>query len=587
MRIFVALFVQLVAASGVAGLGILLPLYAYPNDGCGAWSSVNSAISAHSSTQWYIIINPDSGPGSTDTTYQNCVAALSSSSNRITMGYIDTTSRRGSVNTQIDTYAGWPSAARPTGIYLDVISPTAGMLSTYEGYASYARSKGFSFIGLGAGQSVPDAYLSLGDLVTTYEASYTEFNPASLSGSASKQAIDLANAPSSGSYAGVIDRLQSMGVQAVYISDLPISSDAVPSTLSGFAGEVAAAAGGSSSGGGGSTGGGGGSSGSTEGGGSGGGDSDSSNNDTGSGSGTTPTTPASGSPADSPASGSGSGASGTSTRASAASPSGSAGASGTKVGAGNIATGSDGAAAATASPSSSSGSGSNSGGGSDPSSSNSAASSSSGHAPPIAAIVGGVLGVLILLLLLALFLCWRRRRERTTLHGRAVAPFTAMSASVSVSEAGAPASVSVSGRLTSTVETHGQAVAPSAMWGADVKGPLPLPSSPSSTGISRDAELGLGVGAYASPAIATSRPAPASPFPSSSPSVPAYTYDSPDPSTVTDRHTHAHLSTPGLAAPNSTSTTRPHSFLSGFSSYTASTVPTYPGQAAAPPAYTQ
>ncbi|KAJ6542861.1 Spherulation-specific family 4-domain-containing protein, partial [Mycena capillaripes] len=217
---------------------VLLPLYVYPGTNCAAWSSVTDAISAHANTQWYIIINPDSGPGSTDQNYQTCVSKLPASTNRITMGFIDTQS--GNVEGQIDTYAGWPSSSRPTGIYFDNISPTANQLSTYQGYVSHAKSQGFTFIGLDPGQTVTDsAYFSMADLINTYEDNYSSFNPNSLSGTISKQSVTLVNAPSTGSYSTVISQLESLGVAAVYISNVPDSSSDIPVQLSEFVSEVA------------------------------------------------------------------------------------------------------------------------------------------------------------------------------------------------------------------------------------------------------------------------------------------------------------------------------------------------------------
>jgi hypothetical protein len=60
------------------------------------------------------------------------------------MGFVDT--KAGNVLADVDTYAGWDSASRPTGIYFDNISPTADQLSTYQSYVSHAKSKGFSFV---------------------------------------------------------------------------------------------------------------------------------------------------------------------------------------------------------------------------------------------------------------------------------------------------------------------------------------------------------------------------------------------------------------------------------------------------------
>ncbi|KAJ7166686.1 Spherulation-specific family 4-domain-containing protein [Mycena filopes] len=231
------LVTQLFVAPCIQALGILLPLYVYPGSNCASWAPVSNAISAQSSAKWYIIINPDSGPGKTDQTYQTCVSKIPASNGQIIMGFIDT--RGGNVEGDIDTYAGWDSAARPAGIFFDNVSPTANQLSTYQGYASYARSKGFTFIGLDPGQTTDASYFSMADLVNTYEDSYSGFNANSLSGTTSKQSVILDNAPSSGSYSAVINQLEAAGAAAVYISDVSDNQQDLPVQLSEFASEVA------------------------------------------------------------------------------------------------------------------------------------------------------------------------------------------------------------------------------------------------------------------------------------------------------------------------------------------------------------
>ncbi|KAJ7801715.1 Spherulation-specific family 4-domain-containing protein [Mycena olivaceomarginata] len=240
------LLIQLFVAPCIHALGILLPLYVYPGTNCAAWSPVFDAISANTNTQWYIIINPNSGPGSFDQQYETCVSKLPASSNQITMGFVDT--KGGNVLGDIDTYAGWPSSSRPHGIYFDNVSPTTNQLSTYQGYVSHAKSQGFTFIGLDPGQTVTDSsYFSIADLINTYEDSYSSFNSDSLSGTISKQSVILVNSPTTGSYSTVISQLESKGVAAVYISTVSDSSSDLPTQLSEFANEVANIGGGATS----------------------------------------------------------------------------------------------------------------------------------------------------------------------------------------------------------------------------------------------------------------------------------------------------------------------------------------------------
>ncbi|KAJ7468757.1 Spherulation-specific family 4-domain-containing protein [Mycena latifolia] len=381
------LSIQLLVAPCIHALGVLLPLYIYSGTNCDAWSPVSSAISAHPNTQFYIIINPDDGPGSQpDPNYQACVSALSSSTNQVVLGYVDTTS--GNTLADIDTYAGWDSSSRPTGIFLDGVPAGASSLSTSQGYVSHAKSQGFTFIALDPGQSVDSSYFSIADLINTYEDSYSSFNPSSLSGTLSKQSVTLVNAPATGSYSSVISQLEGLGVAAVYITNVPDSSSDLPVQLSEFVGEVASAGGGSTSSGSSSSG-------------------TTSSGSTSSGSTSSESNPSDPSNPSSPASAVSSSKSQSSS--SAARPpsslsSGHSSQSTTLKGSTAISSGQP------SLPSSSSGVPNE-------------AASTSHKRPPIAAIVGGVLGALVLLLaILSAYLYTRRRRRSASTGAPDVAP---------------------------------------------------------------------------------------------------------------------------------------------------------------------
>ncbi|KAF7293212.1 hypothetical protein HMN09_01199300 [Mycena chlorophos] len=234
-------FCLLALVSSVNALGVLIPLYIYPGGSCSAWEPVSSAISAYPSLPWYIVLNPDHGPGPTDTLYQSCVSSLPSaqSKSRITLGFVDASQNSSTVIANIDTYASWPASARPTGIFfVEVLEES---LTLFSSYVSYARHAGFSFIGMDPGESVNSSYTSLADLVNTYESDFAAFSSSSISnGTPSRQSAILVNAPSTGSYASMISELRSMDLAAVYINDHSDASQALPSQLLEWVGEIAA-----------------------------------------------------------------------------------------------------------------------------------------------------------------------------------------------------------------------------------------------------------------------------------------------------------------------------------------------------------
>ncbi|KAF5385360.1 hypothetical protein D9615_001012 [Tricholomella constricta] len=230
-------------------LGVIVPLYSDPGADCFRWSPISAAITAHTETPFYVIVNPDDGPGSVgaqpDQNYDKCIPSLrpSSNPNTVVLGYVDTTSKSSSnILTEIDTYAAWSSSSRPSGIFFDGTSATSG--SQYNSIISHAKDKGFDFIALDPGEAPNSNYYPPADLVVTYESAYSGFRTADLvitsSTPASKQAVVMFEAPLAGSYSSVISQLASLGVAAVYITDLSDQALGVPEQWAAFVEGVAA-----------------------------------------------------------------------------------------------------------------------------------------------------------------------------------------------------------------------------------------------------------------------------------------------------------------------------------------------------------
>ncbi|KAF7328447.1 hypothetical protein MSAN_02483600 [Mycena sanguinolenta] len=241
--------IQLVLVQSIQALSVLLPLYIDHGTNCTAWSPVFAAISAHPSTTFYIIISPRSGPGDNETQpdgdFISCVLRLKpSGSQTVLLGWVGAiTPSTGSVLGDIETYGGWDSSYRPSGIYLVDVTPTQGVISTYQSYISHATSVGLNFIALDTYEATSESYLDMVDFVNTYEDSYSSFDPSSLSGTLSKQSVTLKSAPSTGSYTGVISQLHTLGIKAVYITDVSDVALSLPVQLSEFVDEVASAGG--------------------------------------------------------------------------------------------------------------------------------------------------------------------------------------------------------------------------------------------------------------------------------------------------------------------------------------------------------
>ncbi|KAJ7653520.1 Spherulation-specific family 4, partial [Mycena rosella] len=98
-----------------------VPLYSYPETN-ETWEPLETAISTYPDVQFYVIVNPDSGPGPTDTNYQAAVAALRTYANVLLVGYVYTSYGArplDQVQQDIETYVGWPPASGLAGIFFD------------------------------------------------------------------------------------------------------------------------------------------------------------------------------------------------------------------------------------------------------------------------------------------------------------------------------------------------------------------------------------------------------------------------------------------------------------------------------------
>ncbi|KAI0347343.1 hypothetical protein BDW22DRAFT_518571 [Trametopsis cervina] len=222
----------LAAATAALATGVIVPLYVWPEGtNCGVWGPLFDVISAHPSTLFYIIINPDSGPVvSPDPVFQTCIPRLKAASSQvITVGYVRTgygSQSDSTVNDAVQQYANWGSAWRPQGIFFDEVEPSADLLPTYTAWANNARaafSGGHVVLNPGATVGSQTGYFNIADLIITAENLYSDFSPSQLtfssSSPASKQGVILTDAPSSPPASLINSLVGTDGLGSLYITD--------------------------------------------------------------------------------------------------------------------------------------------------------------------------------------------------------------------------------------------------------------------------------------------------------------------------------------------------------------------------------
>ncbi|MCJ1281674.1 hypothetical protein MMC26_000996 [Xylographa opegraphella] len=167
---------------------VLFPAYIYPSSSSStnAWAPLYSSLALNPTLRHEVIINPASGPGGPpNSDYSSAMQTLKTYPNAIPLGYVDTNFglyNASNIEANISTWARWPSAVRPTGIFFDDVDTgnTAGSTAIMTQVAAYARSAGFtSKIVFNPGAipvaSAQKALFGAADHVIVYENSYTSY----------------------------------------------------------------------------------------------------------------------------------------------------------------------------------------------------------------------------------------------------------------------------------------------------------------------------------------------------------------------------------------------------------------------------
>lgn len=152
---------------GSSGLGIVIPLYVYPNS---VWQSVVNYHEEYPSVPMLVVINPSGGPGSYDPTFASWVSTLQGDGITV-LGYVSTeytAAPISQVESEIYDYASWYGVH---GLFIDDMENVPGYEWYYEDVASYAASVGISFIMGNPGTSVSTTYVGIFTDIGTYENS--------------------------------------------------------------------------------------------------------------------------------------------------------------------------------------------------------------------------------------------------------------------------------------------------------------------------------------------------------------------------------------------------------------------------------
>jgi hypothetical protein len=163
---FVVAARPVVASSSATPLGMAIPLYTYPTDG--TWTQVIQAKQAYPNVPIVAVINPDSGPGSSqDPNYVQGIKQLQAAG-VLVYGYVDTaygSDSISSVESHVNQYVSW---YKVNGILFDDMQNVAGYASYYSTLGSYVSSLGIRSMG-NPGTSVDLSLIGTLNALCVYE----------------------------------------------------------------------------------------------------------------------------------------------------------------------------------------------------------------------------------------------------------------------------------------------------------------------------------------------------------------------------------------------------------------------------------
>ena len=216
-------------------VGVVIPLYTYPTDG--SWSAVIQAKQAYPNVPFIAVINPNSGPGSSqDSNFVQGIKNLQTAGIKV-VGYVDTAyggDSISSVEANVNLYHTWYGV---NGIMFDDMTNQVGYETYYSTLSGYVHSLMPGSISMGnPGTSVPTSFIGTLDVLDVYESSgypplsfitYPGFSPTNFS-------VIVFGVSLSNSFLTSLSGL----VSWVYVTDanLPNPYDALPSY---FTSEVA------------------------------------------------------------------------------------------------------------------------------------------------------------------------------------------------------------------------------------------------------------------------------------------------------------------------------------------------------------
>ncbi|KAH8697944.1 Spherulation-specific family 4-domain-containing protein [Talaromyces proteolyticus] len=215
----------------VTATDLLLPLYIYPS--AGPIQPVYDAVTSNPNATFYVIVDPDSGPGGSqypNSDYITALAKLNTYSNVQTIGYVHTSymaQTTDAIAANVSRYAGWSNYSDSNiavkGIFFDEATNTqnSAAYAYMSTIASNARDQGLDFVIFNPGTVVTaPEFFEAADLIVVEEVAYSTYQAGTIQSVPeqyrNQSAIILHDTPSGTNLTSVVSGMESDTLGAFY-----------------------------------------------------------------------------------------------------------------------------------------------------------------------------------------------------------------------------------------------------------------------------------------------------------------------------------------------------------------------------------
>jgi len=161
------------SSSASAILGMVVPLYVYPTSAA-LKSEYRPVVNGTNYVPGWVIVNPNSGTGSTCPPNSDWQAALNILTNTLNIGYIHSSYGSGNLTLLFAEIANYVKCWKVSGIFIDEASNDVNLIPYYKQLYQYIKGKDANIdVWINPGTNTPQGFLDVADVIVIFESEYS------------------------------------------------------------------------------------------------------------------------------------------------------------------------------------------------------------------------------------------------------------------------------------------------------------------------------------------------------------------------------------------------------------------------------